>query len=140
MKYYRVEQSEQNHDRQPLTGATFFDAAQCRMMSIVENMRANGWWRTDDSMYKKLANAVVLANGQRVVALSVVECGANEVTGTRLELRELPWLTRAFELVEPRPLELVNVNTDDLNTPSDIDVTDQYGDGYDVNEEEARNG
>jgi hypothetical protein len=146
-QYYRVEQAEDGHERQHHTGATSYNAAAYHMMSMVENMCRNGWWRTDDQLHKRfptdeqirrgLEFAVILTNGERVVTLAVVECSAFEVTGTRLELREMEWLTRVVQIATPAPLELAHVNTDDLNTPIDgyTEVSDQYGDGYDVEQE-----
>lgn len=99
-KYYRVEQSERGQRRSILCGATSEENATARLHSIVENMLANGWKRSDEDLIKKLATAVILENVPRKVTLAVKECTAEDVTSTKLDLREMPWLVRAVS-IEP---------------------------------------
>jgi len=132
---YRVEQSEHERDRMPLTGATIHDAAKTHMMSIAENMMANGWYRTDRDNVKKLATAVILTNDVRTVTLAVVECDESEFTGTKIELRQMEWLTRPVPCEPHFGVQVVDID----QTQSDALFADEL-EGYDVVSEEARNG
>ncbi len=138
-KFYRVEQSEANRRRAILCGATSHETACYRLQSIVENMFANGWRHTDEINIKKLATVIMLTDSKRVVTLAVVECTADDVTGTKLELREMNWLTR----VQPQTFDVGDEDTKELEvtgeTPSD-GLFAYIEEGYNENDQQESAG
>ncbi len=140
VKLYRVEQSEKGIPRTVLCGASPLETANKRLQSIAENMLANQWRRTDEINDKPLATVIMLTNGERTVVLAVKECTANDVTATKLDLREMNWLTR----VPAQSFDIENDDTQEMEVSGETseDVLDWLRDGSDLIEveEAAQNG
>ncbi len=88
--YFRVQKAASGV-REYLTGGMTLAAATSHLNSIARNLQANGYVKADRDIIRKLP-VVILAKDMRTVALTVVECSADDVTGTQLELREMNWL------------------------------------------------
>lgn len=114
--YYRVQKAASGV-REFLTGAMSLPAAQAHLNSIVRNLLANGYLKSDRDTFRKLPVVILGLNGN-TVALSVVECTADDLVETRRELAEMPWLVRTFDLSDDADTrELAVANADE--TPSD---------------------
>lgn len=130
--FYRVQKAASGL-RENLTGAMSLPAAHAHLQSITENMLANGYQRSDRSIIRKLP-VIILAKDMRTVALSVVECTADDIVETKRELAEMSWLGRipaqTFDLSANEDTREILVDRD--LTPDDIynlrDGSDDFAD------------
>ena len=132
-KLYKVEQSEKGHPRVPLCRPTTHERAKEHLHNVIENLVANEWRWTDKGIDKRLATAAVLTNGERTIALSVVECSTDEITFAQKRLAEMQWLTRFVHV--GRVGDTVSESTTDYDvdpdrTPSEW-IADELREGVD---------
>lgn len=128
MNYYRVQKAAIGI-REYLTGAMSLEAAKAHLNSIVRNLVANGYIAADQDTIRKLP-VVILGKNGNTVALSVVECSADDVIETKRELAELTWLTRVPQAANSEAVSDYTVDVD--RTPTEGLFVDELADTIEI--------